>query len=276
VFGTWIQIAYEGALDEGASTDNTIDGITYGWVNYRLLIWTGNILELPVDGVETVRIARSVGDTIILLPDTYIYDGVVDPSTRIQNPMTTAVMVEVTGRLGSVSSGYFWIQFKMGGRFYWTASWAVDMPFTPRVPDAAYLYPYSRLYSQLRTESSRLYNAFNDIAGRWRGLAFGTTGVTCNAITDDVMIIGLTDNDLALETIYAPPTQALREAQTAINAALVLFRDVCANPTQGVSPQTIQQALDQVDAAERYLNIVGELIIPLQRRDPILGNTVTP
>jgi len=269
-FGTWIQVAYEGALDPGARTDVTIDGITYGWVSYRLLIWTGNILELPIDGIETARTARAVGPTIILMPDTPIYVGVVDPSTRMQNPYTTPITVEVTGRLGSAGSGYYWIQFKMNNQFYWTGTWAVPMYGTPNVPDAAYLYPYSRLYSQLRRESSRLYNVLSDIGGRWRSLLYGT-GATCNDIPEDAAIVGLTDADLQLEPIYAPPTNALRAAQIEVNAALALFREVCAAPTQGVTPDTIQRALEHVDAAERYLNIVGELITPLQRRDPILG-----
>jgi hypothetical protein len=271
LYGTWIQIAYDGALDAGALTDNTIDGITYGWLNYRLLVWSGNILELPVDGIATTRTARSVGDTIILMPDTYIYEGVVDPSTRVANPMITPVTVEVTGRLGSTASGYFWIQFKLNGRFYWTATWAVDLPYTPRVPDAAYLYPYSRVNTELRTNQRRLAATLNDIGGRWRALAYGTGNTTCNNIPDDAELTGLTDADLQREPLFAPPTLALRDAQTQINEALALFRAVCATPTQGVAPETVQQALTAVDAAERALNIVAELIAPFQRADPILG-----
>lgn len=272
VYGTWIQIAYTGMLDDGASADNTIEGVTYGWVNYRLLVWSGNILELPVDGVTTARTARSVGDTIILMPDTYIYEGVVDPSTRVTNPMTTPVTVEVTGRLGSAASGYFWIQFKMNGRFYWTASWAVDLPYTPNVPDAAYLYPYSRLYSELRFNLRRLSTTWNDIARRWRGLAYGTGGVTCNDIPDDARISGLTDADLQREPLYAPPVYALRDAAAQINTALALFRQACATPAQPVAPEIVAQALTAVDSAERSLNLVAELIVPFQQTDPILGN----
>jgi len=53
--GRWIQVMYEGDIDH---PDATINGVTYGWVAYWLLVWTGDIFELPVDGVKTVRIAR--------------------------------------------------------------------------------------------------------------------------------------------------------------------------------------------------------------------------
>ena len=43
VWGDWFQVAYTGVLDEGASLEATRDGVTYGWVAYWLLIWTGDI-----------------------------------------------------------------------------------------------------------------------------------------------------------------------------------------------------------------------------------------
>lgn len=52
----WIQVMYEG--DVSNPDDATIDGVTYGWVVYWLLVWTGDILELPVTSIETIRWAR--------------------------------------------------------------------------------------------------------------------------------------------------------------------------------------------------------------------------
>ncbi len=53
--GRWIQIMYHGDVNR---PDATIEGITYGWVAYSLLVWTGDIYELPRDGVRTVTWAR--------------------------------------------------------------------------------------------------------------------------------------------------------------------------------------------------------------------------
>ncbi|HVU11826.1 MAG TPA: SH3 domain-containing protein, partial [Phototrophicaceae bacterium] len=79
----WIQIRYDGALLPGARTDATIDGMTYGWVAAWLTVWTGNVLELPVDGVKTIAIARAAGAVIVVGPDTIMYEGSASPATRV-------------------------------------------------------------------------------------------------------------------------------------------------------------------------------------------------
>ena len=269
--GDWIQVAYEGALDSGARTVFTIDGITYGWVASWLLIWTGNVLELPLDGVVSVPIARAAAPTIVLYPDEYMYVGVVDPSTRVQNPMTTPVRVEVTGRLGSAEGGYFWLQFKLGGIYYWTGSWAVGVPNGYlELPDASYLYPYSRMITLLRRNINRARGVISDIGGRWRSLDLsGTT--TCNDIPEDFVLLGFTPSDLLLEPIFAPTATALEEAQTNLNAALAMFREECAGASRQISPEVIRMASIYIASAERNLNVVDNLITPLQRRDPVLG-----
>lgn len=273
VDGDWIQIAYTGELQPGARTDFTRDGVTYGWVAYWLLTWKGDILQLPIDGVQTVPIARAAGPTMILWPDEYMYIGGVDPSTRVDNPMDTPVTVEVTGRLGRAEAGYFWLQFKLGGRYYWTGSWAVGVPGGYlQLPDGSYLYSYGRLLIQTRSELNHAYEVLYDIGGRWSALDNGQP-TTCNAIPDD---FSLRENsfaqlDLSREPIYAPLAAAMRDAQASINAALERFRAVCADSSRTVSPEDIRAALEDVASADRNLTIVETLLVPLQRRDPLVG-----
>lgn len=269
--GDWIQVAYSGELRPDARTDFTIDGVTYGWVASWLLLWTGNVLELPVDGIVTIPIARAAGPTIAIGPGTYVYEGLVDPSTRIPSPATSPVAVEVTGRLGSAENGYFWLQFKMGGKFYWTGSWAVGVPRGySQLPDAAYLYPYSRLVLLLRLNLQRANTVLNDIGGRWQALSQGRR-TTCNDIPEDFVQVGFSASDLRIAPAFAPTQLALTTAETSINAALAQFRQVCADSDRQVSPETIQAALFQVESAQQNLNILRNLLTPLQQRDPILA-----
>ena len=279
VDGDWIQIAYSGELEPGARGDFTVDGITYGWVAYWLLMWTGDILQLPIDGIVTVPIARSAGPTMILFPDEYVYVGGVDPSTRVQSPYSTPVTVEVTGRLGSADGGHFLLQFKVGGKYYWTGSWAVGVPYGyMELPDAAYLYPYGRLLLELTSELNRAGSIFDDIAGRWWALDAGQT-TTCNNIPEDFSLreSSFSETDLRYEPIYRPIATALQEAQNGINAALAKFRLVCQGEgSRLVQPDEIAAALTDIDYAEQNLTVARLLLLPLQRHDPLIGESRTP
>ncbi|HEX2620012.1 MAG TPA: hypothetical protein VHL11_07690 [Phototrophicaceae bacterium] len=273
VDGDWLQIAYTGPLEPGVRNTFTRDGVTYGWIAYWLLNWTGDILQLPIDGVVMVPVARAAGPTMILSPGEYMYVGEVDPSTQVDTPNSTAVKVEVTGRLGSADAGSFWLQFKLGGKFYWTGSWAVGVPYGYlELPDAAYLYTYGRLLTQLRSEISRASAVLNNISSRWQALDDGQT-TTCNDIPDDYALLhsSFNEEDLASQPIYQPTVNAIEDARTSINAALAKFRVVCSEANRLVSPEEIRDALDDVDAARRNLNVALNLVGPLQRRDPILS-----
>jgi hypothetical protein len=270
--GDWIQIAYEGALDPGARSDFTVDGVTYGWVAYWLLTWTGDILQLPIDGVATVPIAREAGPTIVLSPGEYMYVGGVDPSTQVDAPITSPVRVEVTGRLGSADAGFFWIQFKLGGKYYWTGTWATGIPAGyGELPDASYLYAYGYLLTRLRVEIGRAAEVLGDVGGRWRALDAGQA-TTCNAIPEDFSLKenSFPSGTVASEPVFAPLAEAMQNAETSINAALAKFRAVCSDPTRLVDPAQIEAALVDIENAERNLNIARTLLAPLQRRDPLL------
>lgn len=273
--GDWLQVAYEGdLLNPRQARRFTVDGVAYGWVAYWLLAWSGDILQLPIDGVKTVATAREAGPTITIGPGLYMYDGGVDPSTQVDYPLDGYVQVEVTGRLGTSDAGDFLLQFKLNNRYYWTGTWALGGAPAGylELPDAGYLFPYSRLLIELRSEAARAGDVLADIGGRWRALDSGRT-TTCNAIPDDFQLrrSSFSATDLNIEPIYRPTAEALVNAQTSINAALAQFRQVCALPDRQVRPEDIRAALDQVGAAERYLTLVDTLLAPLQRADPIFA-----
>lgn len=274
----WIQIAYTGPLEAGAREVFTRDGVTYGWVAYWLLVWTGDILTLPIDGVATVPTARVAGATLFLEPDEYIYDEEVDASRQVDNPFDQTVQVELTGRLGSENSGHFWLQFKMNGRFYWTGTWATGVPFGyQNLPDRSYLFVYGRLGSQLRLENFRINQALNVIGRRWRALESGQA-TTCNDIPNDFRLRAYSFNpaDLAREPIYGPSVTAIQNAVIHLNNAIAQFRAMCAQPGDRIiDSATINAGIDQIEAVERHLNIVRLLIAPYERRDPFFANEPT-
>ncbi|HEX2909048.1 MAG TPA: hypothetical protein VHO69_19400 [Phototrophicaceae bacterium] len=280
LYGRWLQIVYEGELDAGARTDFTVDGVTYGWVAYWLLTWTGNILQLPLDGVKLVPTAREAGPIIYLGAGSYIYERGVNPATRVAYPTDypyPVVRVEVTGRLGSPDNGYFMLQLKFNNHYYWTGTWAVGVPGEWwNLPDAAYLYPYGRLLIQLRREISHAGDVLDDIGGRWRSLDEGYT-TTCNDIPEDFTLreSSFSALDLDREPIYRPTAAALLSARDNINAALGRFRQICSQPGDRlVNPAEISAALAEIEAAERYLTVARTLLPPLQNADPAFaGNS---
>lgn len=276
ITGEWIQVKYAGELLPDARPEFTHeDGMTYGWLWYGLLIWSGDILTLPIDGVQSIATAREAGPVIYLSPDDPIYRGYINPATQTTSPFPYVVQVEVTGRVGQFSSRGFWIQFKMQGQYYWVSSWTVGIPRGySQVPDNSTRYAYGRLLRTARLELDAARAVYGTISNRWNALAVGQA-TTCNDIPDDVQPerITFTESDLNAEPLYRPIAQGLSESRLAINAALARFRAVC-GPLESrapVSGEDIRLAQgDLADAAEA-LTLVGYLITPFQRRDPTFG-----
>lgn len=272
----WFQVAYEGTLEETASDRATIDGVTYGWVAFWLLKWSGDILELPLGGVETIRTARRSNPTIEIGPNTLYYHEEVDPSRLVTDTVDEITEVELTGRIGSSDVGYYWLQFELNGQFYWTATWEVGDHYTfSRLTDGSYRYSYGRLLGQLRREIARNRTTLNTIGGRWRALDRGEQ-TTCNNIPAYAFVAeeNFLSNDLRTVPLFNPAHDALLDAITNTNTAIDKFKDVCARQGEDryVSPEEIQSALDNVREAERKLTLITTLISPFGRRDPVLGN----
>ncbi len=272
--GEWIQIAYDGVLEKDARGAFTVDGVTYGWVVYWLLTWTGNILDLPIDGRQFVPIARESGALLTLGPGNLpIYTGDVIPKDRVENPIASYVRVEITGKLGT-GSKYFWLQFKFNNHFYWIPNWAVGVWGIDGVPDAAYLYPYGRLLLQLRTELARLREVYGDIQNRWETLDNGGAA-TCNAIPADFALRRTSFNagDLSREPLYQPIATALLNVQNSTNAALAKFRTICAksDTERLIKPDEISAALADIHDADINLTLINTLLRPFALRDPLVG-----
>lgn len=273
--GDWIQVAYHGEVEADAPPEVTIDGVTYGWIADWLLLWTGDILQLPVDGVPTLRSARRSGPLLEISPR-YVYVDGIDPSTRVMDVQFDPETTEMTGRIGSPTGGYFWLQFRVGDEYYWTGTWDIGTPYSyTRLPDGAYIYAYGRLLLQLRLELSRAGGVYSIVSERWYSLAQGMN-TTCNHIPADAVIAedNFLPGDLSVESVYAPAVRALQAAIDETNQALALFRDVCSRLGEDrfAGDADVRTALGYLQEAQANFNFANTLLRPLQRRDPLLGN----
>jgi uncharacterized protein YraI len=260
----WIQVAYTGQRASDAYPEATIDGVTYGWIASELLIWTGSVLELTVDGVPTVNFARAAGRLILLTPDEPIYTGLVGPTERVPYPLEGMAYIEATGRLGRGENFHYWVQVKANGQFYWVS--ALGVP-SSSLPDASYLYSVGRLNIAASRNQSRLSRTLGDIASRWEALSAGQP-TTCNNIPPDFALLTFSEADIAREPVYAALNTAFTEAKAATDRAVARFRDVCATASISVTAEIIRLALADVAEAQRLLNVINLLLEPFEGLDP--------
>lgn len=269
----WIQVIYDGEIThaDGASTH----GVTYGWVAYWLLVWSGDILDLPVDGVPTIRSARRSGPRITIDSETRYYVGGIDPSTRVTDTVDEPVTVEMTGRIGSPRAGYFWIQFEHEGNYYWTATWEIGVPRGySGVADGSAIVSYGRLLTQLQQTVDANEGSWRTIAQRWRDLDGGFQ-TTCNNIPSITIVREdfFSANDIAAETEFTPAITALDSLIENMNNATTLFREICNRDESQrfAAADDVNTALGYIEEANRQLTVVRLFLTPLERRNPLLG-----
>lgn len=250
----WVQVYYEGQ---------------YGWIAYWLLVWSGDIAQLPIDGVNPVPFVRRTGILGVTTRETPIYAREVTPEDQV-GTIPAGVTVEVTARLGS--SGFFQYQIFYQGQVYWVGSW--DIRITDgdinRLFDTSYLYPYGRLITNINRDINEGIRALNAIEGIWRALAEGQ-GVSCDRIPSQFNRRRVTEVDIAREPVFAPVAEALNSAIDSTNTAIALFEDACAREDGFITQQDVNTALDEIDSARRNYNLSGSLLASLRRRDPLLN-----
>ena len=271
----WIQVAYEDPLASGVSDEATIDGITYGWVSSDYLIWSGNVLLLPVDGIETTATSRRTGPLLLIDSETLFFEILGDFANPIQYDTDEPISVEVTGRIGSRANGYFWLQFILNGNYYWTPTWETGVPTGANgVLDASYLFPFGRVYTAIASDASTARSTLNNIRGRWRDLDTGFAA-TCNNIPEQLILdeILTETNDVAQASIMEAPLTVLQSALDNINIAIANFESVCNQPLEGrtASAQIIADSLSLLAQASEELSFLGVLLNPIADRNPVVG-----
>ncbi len=255
---TWIQVVY---------------GETTGWIFWRLLIWSGNMIELPADGVNPAPFIRLKRQQITVGQEMVIYEQRgYGPGDRVQFPAEQAT-VEVTARLGYGES--FYLQFWYVDRYYWIGNWSLklaDYRAFVRAPNAGYVYPFGRLYPDLVRAYSDSYSTFVTISSLWGGLASGQS-VSCDSRPELSERPDITEDDLSIEPIFLPAFRVLEEAINQTNVAIELLNDACqqTGADRFLTTDIVNQALTTLADAGRSFDLLEDLLNPIGNRDPISG-----
>lgn len=249
----WIQVVYDGKL---------------GWIAAVLLVWSGDVTTLPVDGVNPAPFVRRAGAIGVTTRETPIYRTQVTPEDQV-GTIPAGSVVELTGRLGQ--DGFFRFQINYQGELYWVGAWNIRVTSGNylRLLDSAYLFPYGRLILQLQENLAISIGSFSQIRDVWGRLSRGDT-VSCSPTPPRVRRL-LTDGDVRIEPSFQPAVTALDAAIENTNAAISAFEDLCADPTRVLTREDIDAALLLIAEAERNLILASSLLEPLRVRNPLLA-----
>ncbi len=258
----------------GRTTDNRWIQVEYenqrGWVVSWLLVWTGDVLTLKLDGLDPLPFARRISVTMTANREAPYYASY-ESGVRL-GTIPEGTRVEMTGRFGSGRT--IWLQFEKDGQYVWSGAWNYNIrgDFLT-LPDAASIYPYGRLLGKLNTGISNTEDNFSDIAFIWRSLASGES-VTCDDLPRPARVIEFSTDDVADAELLMPAVSAVASAIDHTNTAIQMFADVCAleGADRYLTPEQINAALAEVDAAARDFVLAESLFEPLTRRDPSVGN----
>jgi hypothetical protein len=244
-----------------------------GWLSARYLVWSGDVINLPVDGVNPEPFVRRAASLGVTTRETIGYvDWAKPESETIIIP--EAETVELTGRIGDAEGNYyrnfFRVQVRYQSTLYWVASYdirLVDGDYL-RLLDLAYLFPYGRLYLGLQDNLALAIGSFRQIDDVWTRLSGGAS-VACDPIPPLVRV-EVTTADAAREPTFVPAITALTSAIETINATITAFRDACTNTTFVLTREYVDTQITALDDAYRNLILSASLLEPLRVRNPLL------
>ncbi len=249
----WIQVEYEGEL---------------GWVATWLLVWSGKVIELPIDGVNPspfIRRTTSFGETF---RETPIYHEGIDSSTRI-GTIPPETQFEITGYVGS--GELFWVQINYEGQLVWIGSWDIRV-LDGRVRttlNGAYRYVYGRANTQLVRDVRNSIDSLVAIERIWTQLQNGEQ-VPCSPLPAFV-IRGTVERDIEREPIFKPVAIALDDAIAGINATISRFEDICTSDQTAVTLGDVNESLETLQQARRNITLAQALLNELSNRDPLVN-----
>lgn len=254
----WLQVEYDGQR---------------GWLAARYLVWSGDVINLRVDGVDPAPYIRRAAALAVTSRETRAYVESVDPSNfRLMIPIGTEV--ELTGRLGGDTGSYlndfFTLQVRYNGQLYWVGSHdlRIEDGDYRRLLNLAYLYRYGRLILNLEGDVALTIGSFRPISSIWSRLDQGLS-IACDPIPPQVQRT-ITQADVTRDLTFLPAVAALDSAIAGVNSAITAFSDACANPDFVLTRATIDAQLAVLGDANRNLLLAASLLDPLRVRNPLL------
>ncbi len=253
----WVQIVYDGQL---------------GWVAAPYVVWTGDIITLPVDGRFFDNYIRRVGVQAVTVHETPYYQGWVDPSAQV-GVLPEGTAVEVVGRLGYRRNLMFNVMVLYEEEIYWLGAWNLNLEGGrySSVLDNAYRNAYTRLVREFSSDISTGENRLRSIEGIWFRLQRGET-VSCAFPPSALPERTVSDIDLQSEPQFSYVASALDIAIGRTNTAIAMFGDACNRADTFITQQDVRVALDEVNSARQNFNVARSLLASLQRRDPLIGD----
>jgi len=264
----WVQVLY---MPDGATEP------LRGWLWRSLLIWTGDINSLPLDGVNPEPFIRVQGYTLTLTPEMRIYRNEPYGIGALVIETLPCTEVEYTGRLGN--GDVFWMQFWCDGAYYWIGSHNFfeihqdqSQAFNYYVPTDSFSYRYGRMLAALGNTGYFTTNRLYTMRNIWNSLASGQP-VSCANPPDNLLQPEITQEDLLAEPDFSAPLAALQTAVADVNEAVELFRSTCIQLANQpfIDPETVNTAQNYLDEAEQYLYLARQFYVPLANRDPYSG-----
>jgi len=243
------------------------DGVR-GWLFVRFLVYSGDVVTLPVDGVNPLPFVRRAGAVGVTTREAILYDR----DGFSVNTLPAGTRVELVGRLGSGSWSRY--QILINNELFWLGSWDVRVVSgsTLRLFDTAYLYPYGRVITQLDEDIANVLSSLDEIDRRWIRLASGQTA-SCERLPPRVER-GITDFDARQGDLFGPAVVALDNAIAETNTAVAAYADACTRaatqPDAFVNLSDVREAQNAINEARLQINIVQSMYAPLQRRDPLI------
>jgi SH3 domain-containing protein len=253
----WVQVIYEGQL---------------GWVSTRYIVWSGDIISLPIDGRFFDNYIRRVGVLAYTVRETPYYVDWVDPSTQV-GVLPYGVWVEVIGRLGYRNDLDFNVMILYQDELYWLGAWNLNLEAGRyrSVLDNSYRNAYSRLAREFSSDISNGERRLSSIENVWRSLQRGEA-VNCSRLPALLLGRTVSNNDLNAYQQFGSVASAFDTAIGHVNTAIAMFEDACNREDAFITQQDVREALDVLSRARQNFNIARSLLISLQRRDPLLGD----
>lgn len=243
-----------------------------GWVAARYVVWTGDVIELPVDGVDFQEFVRQVGVLAFTVRETPYYREWVDPANQV-GVLPPETQVEVVGRLGYTTDQFFNVMVMFEGQFYWVGAWNLDLEAGRyrEVLDNAYRNAYTRLSRQFDDDITRGNGQLSRIETLWQAIQRGEP-VSCANLPSLLSQRTISDGDLSALPRFQAIAVTLDEAIGYTNTAIAMFDDACNRDDTFLSQADVRVALDEVNRARQNFNVARSLLISLERRDPLIGD----
>jgi uncharacterized protein YraI len=264
----WIKVIYEGQT---------------GWVAYWLLIWTGDLFALPEFREPLPESASGVYVTTTDFSSLRAGPGLAWERLAVVPPNITMAAI---GRTVDAR----WLQVDYEGQTGWIVYWLLSeqgkvfsLPVDGVNPRAfirmagpgrgrvvlASNVSWSSAWIVTHRYSWVLAPLYNDLVNGvyrlvqieriWRIMDSGARA-DCDTLVERPVYRVISDTSLAIDVAFRPMAIALEAAIEETNRAITLFEDACGRPELFVTKYEIEDALAEIQAANRNYILVFSLL----------------